>query len=51
MWPADKQHWTYGAERARGTDVLYTMGMRGDGDEPLSGASIALVESEQCCCT
>jgi len=51
LQPAEEQHWTYGAERARGKDVLYTMGMRGDGDEPLSGASIALVESEQSCCT
>ena len=39
-------HWTYGAERAHGRDVLFTMGMRGDGDEPLSGASVELVQSE-----
>lgn len=25
---------------------MFTMGMRGDGDEPLSGASVGLVESE-----
>jgi hypothetical protein len=43
---ADPKHWTYGAERAKGREVLFTMGMRGDGDEPLSGASIGLVESE-----
>ena len=40
------KHWTYGAERAKGREVLFTMGMRGDGDSPLSGASIGLVESE-----
>ena len=40
------QHWTYGAERAKDREVLFTMGMRGDGDEPLSGASIGLVESK-----
>lgn len=40
------KHWKFGAERAKGREVLFTMGMRGDGDEPLSGASIGLVESE-----
>lgn len=38
--------WTYGAERAHGMETLFTMGMRGDGDEPLTGASNKLVESE-----
>ena len=41
-----KEWWTYGAERAKGMETLFTMGMRGDGDEPLKGASIPLVESE-----
>ena len=38
--------WTYGAQRAKGMETLFTMGMRGDGDEPLKGASNHLVESE-----
>lgn len=32
--------WTYGAERAKGLETLVTVGMRGDGDLPLPGASI-----------
>ena len=47
---ADPKHWTYGAERAKGREVMFTMGMRGDGDEPLSGASVGLVESEYHAC-
>ncbi|WVR07937.1 hypothetical protein IAU60_004980 [Kwoniella sp. DSM 27419] len=37
--------WKYGAERAKGMETLFTMGMRGDGDEPLSGASNELVQN------
>ncbi|OCF34376.1 hypothetical protein I317_06529 [Kwoniella heveanensis CBS 569] len=37
--------WRYGAERAKGMETLFTMGMRGDGDEPLSGASNELVQN------
>lgn len=33
------QWWEYGVERAKDLDTLYTIGMRGDGDEPLHGAS------------
>ncbi|ORY34591.1 hypothetical protein BCR39DRAFT_116958 [Naematelia encephala] len=36
--------WTYGAERAKGMETLFTMGMRGDGDSPLTGASKELLE-------
>ena len=50
MGYADPKHWTYGAERAKGREVMFTMGMRGDGDEPLSGASVGLVESEYYAC-
>lgn len=32
--------WTYGAERAKGLDTVFTVGLRGDGDEPLTGASV-----------
>lgn len=32
--------WEYGAQRAKGLDTVYTMGMRGDGDAGLSGASV-----------
>ncbi|KAK6908596.1 hypothetical protein I203_102599 [Kwoniella mangroviensis CBS 8507] len=39
------EFWRYGAERAKGMETLFTMGMRGDGDEPLSGASNALVQN------
>ena len=38
--------WRYGAERAKGMETMFTLGMRGDGDEPLTGASNKLVESE-----
>ncbi|WRT68552.1 uncharacterized protein IL334_005529 [Kwoniella shivajii] len=37
--------WTYGAERAVGKETMFTLGMRGDGDMPLTGASNALVEN------
>ena len=40
------EFWRYGAERAKDVETLFTMGMRGDGDEPLAGASNELVESE-----
>ena len=36
--------WTYGAERVKGLETMYTLGMRGDGDSPLIGASPELVE-------
>ncbi|ORX37574.1 hypothetical protein BD324DRAFT_622478 [Kockovaella imperatae] len=36
--------WEYGAERAKGLETMYTLGMRGDGDSPLIGASPELVE-------
>lgn len=39
------QFWTYGAERALNLDTLFTVGMRGDGDIPLPGASVPLLES------
>ena len=38
--------WEYGAERAKGLETMYTLGMRGDGDSPLVGASPELVEGE-----
>lgn len=44
-----KDFWKTGAERAKGKDTLFTMGMRGDGDMPLTGASNELVESEYLC--
>jgi hypothetical protein len=37
--------WRYGAERAKGMDTLFTVGMRGDGDLPLDGANVKLLES------
>lgn len=36
--------WHYGAERAAPQETMYTVGMRGDGDKPLKGASTALLE-------
>ncbi|ODO11310.1 hypothetical protein I350_00086 [Cryptococcus amylolentus CBS 6273] len=50
-WTENKQEmeefWRAGAERGAeaGADIVYTMGMRGDGDEPLQGASNALVQN------
>lgn len=41
-----KDFWRYGAERAKGVETLFTMGMRGDGDEPLTDASNELVQSK-----
>jgi hypothetical protein len=32
--------WRRGAERARGCETVFTVGMRGDGDLPLDGANI-----------
>jgi hypothetical protein len=32
--------WEYGAQRARGLDTIFTLGMRGDGDSGLTGASV-----------
>ncbi len=29
--------WTQGAKRAKGMETLFTLGMRGDGDMPLTG--------------
>jgi hypothetical protein len=34
-----KQFWTEGFKRAYGTECLITVGMRGDGDEPMSEES------------
>ena len=48
-WTNDKflkDWWTKGAERAQGMETMFTLGMRGDGDMPLTGASNQLVESE-----
>ena len=36
--------WKYGAERAKDVETIFTMGMRGDGDRALTGASPALLE-------
>lgn len=38
--------WKYGAERAKGVETMFTMGMRGDGDSGLEGASKELLEGE-----
>jgi hypothetical protein len=40
-----EKFWKTGAERAKGRETLFTMGMRGDGDMPLTGASNELVQS------
>lgn len=37
-------YWKYGVERAQGLDTMFTMSMRGNGDEALPGASISLLE-------
>ncbi|ORY28970.1 hypothetical protein BCR39DRAFT_533377 [Naematelia encephala] len=39
------EFWTYGAERAKGLDTLFTVGMRGNGDIPLPGANIPIMEN------
>lgn len=41
-----RDFWRYGAERAKGCETVYTVGMRGDGDLPLDGADVPLIESE-----
>jgi hypothetical protein len=41
-----KKWWEYGAERAKGVETMFTMGMRGDGDSGLEGASKELLEGE-----
>lgn len=37
--------WRFGAERAAPYETLFTVGMRGDGDLPLPGANVPLLES------
>lgn len=32
--------WRQGAERAKGLETMFTVGMRGDGDLPLEGANL-----------
>lgn len=34
--------WRYGAERAQGMETLFTVGMRGDGDLPLTGGNASV---------
>jgi len=41
--------WVYGAERAKGYDTMFTVGMRGNGDLPLPGANVPIMESELKC--
>jgi hypothetical protein len=38
--------WVYGAERAKGYETMFTVGMRGNGDLPLPGANVPIMESE-----
>lgn len=38
--------WTYGVQRSKGLETMYTVGMRGNGDIPLPGANIPIMESE-----
>lgn len=40
------EFWTYGAERAKELETLYTVGMRGNGDIPLPGANVPIMESK-----
>ena len=41
-----RDFWTYGIERAKNWESVITVGMRGDGDEPMSeGADISLLEN------
>lgn len=41
-----RDFWTYGIERAQNWESVITVGMRGDGDEPMSeGANISLLEN------
>lgn len=37
--------WSYGVERAKPFETIYTVGMRGDGDIPLPGANIAIIQN------
>jgi hypothetical protein len=37
--------WRHGAERAKGSETVFTVGMRGDGDLPLEGANIEVSPS------
>jgi hypothetical protein len=37
-----KEFWRYGAERAKGLETVYTVGMRGNGDLPLDGANTSV---------
>lgn len=39
------EFWRYGAERAKGKDTLFTVGMRGNGDLPLPGADVEILQS------
>lgn len=38
------QFWTYGAERGSSQETIFTVGMRGNGDLPLPGANIPILE-------
>jgi hypothetical protein len=38
--------WVYGAERAKGYETMFTVGMRGNGDLPLPGANVPIMESK-----
>ena len=41
-----RDFWTYGIERAKNWESVITVGLRGDGDEPMSeGANISLLEN------
>lgn len=41
-----RDFWTFGMERAKNWESVITVGMRGDGDEPMSeGANISLLEN------
>jgi hypothetical protein len=37
-----KEFWRYGAERSKGLETVYTVGMRGNGDRPLDGANTSV---------
>ena len=37
-----ERFWKYGAQRAKGLDTVFTIGMRGNGDLPLPGADTAV---------
>ncbi|ORX34409.1 hypothetical protein BD324DRAFT_635737 [Kockovaella imperatae] len=40
-----EEFWTYGADRAKNCETLYTVGMRGDGDLALPGADIERLQT------